>query len=280
MIRPVNALVHLPAASLPAEPAADRAAALEARARLLERRVLEESGRYVRELDYQSGGAAAFLGWAGGTPEGRAAEAQTRAVAAPLVAAHARDSRPMIEQLTAMARALDRYRRTGELPEVDVVPLPPDDAPPSEPEVAALSLDLRALMRQLRVRERPAPARDAPALVARRRPAPTAPARPDPVAALIEQLLSPDPRRRALAADQLGQRGADAARAVPVLRGALHDSDRRVRASAALALGDIGRVPLDAIVDLRRMLADPDPDVRFSSQTALARLSAPPGEQP
>jgi hypothetical protein len=93
----------------------------------------------------------------------------------------------------------------------------------------------------------------------------------DPVPALIDRLASADARRRALAADVLGTRGAAAGPAIPALRRVLKkDGDRRVRASAALALGKIGAA--DAVSDLRRALRDRSEDVRHSAKLALASL--------
>ena len=94
----------------------------------------------------------------------------------------------------------------------------------------------------------------------------------DPLPVLIARLSLPDPRTRARAADELGQRGAAARQAVRLLRGALKDPDRRVRASAALALGDIGVLGRRVVAGLERALRDPDEDVRFSARLALERL--------
>lgn len=94
----------------------------------------------------------------------------------------------------------------------------------------------------------------------------------DPVPLLIEQLSDRDPRRRALAADALGQSGAAAERAAAPLQRALADPDSRVRASAALALGGIGRLGPGAVYALRQALQDKSEDVRMSARTALSRL--------
>ncbi|MFI5347330.1 MAG: HEAT repeat domain-containing protein [Elusimicrobiota bacterium] len=99
----------------------------------------------------------------------------------------------------------------------------------------------------------------------------------DPIPALIVQLSSPDPRRRARAADELGKRGAAAATAVAALRRRLDDRDRRVRASAVLALGSMASASDGTDVDLRRALRDKDEDVRFSARIALERLESRTG---
>jgi hypothetical protein len=94
----------------------------------------------------------------------------------------------------------------------------------------------------------------------------------DPIPGLIERLSDSDPHRRARAADELGKRGAAAAKAVPALRRALGDRDRRVRASAVLALGSAGSAEAGVEGDLKRALRDKDEDVRFSAGIALERL--------
>jgi HEAT repeat protein len=95
----------------------------------------------------------------------------------------------------------------------------------------------------------------------------------DPIPALIAQLSSSDPRRRARAADELGKRGAAAGIAVPALRRRLEDRDRRVRASGALALGSVASASVEVEADLRKALRDKDEDVRFSARIALERLA-------
>ena len=87
---------------------------------------------------------------------------------------------------------------------------------------------------------------------------------------LIAQLSSPDPRQRALAADELGQLGRAAGGASHALRRALADADRGVRASAALALSGIGLTP-EIRADLRRASLDLDEEVRFDARAALLR---------
>src|SRR5438270_5826275 len=59
---------------------------------------------------------------------------------------------------------------------------------------------------------------------------------------------------RWLAAEILGQLGADAQAAVPTLAEALKDHDAHVRAVAAAALGDIGPAAKEAVPELIEML--------------------------
>jgi hypothetical protein len=208
-----------------------------------------------------------------------------------------------------LAEELQRYKETGELSPTPAATAArfklmfenPWTLPPSVPNVAALSMNLVELEKQLRqygyVAHSHAPDERVPASrpAAQNFPAPEkahapAPEKRDvvrrferdagrgkpesnPVPGLIVLLSSEDPRGRALAADELGNSGAAAAPAVPALKRALSDPDRRVRASAALALGAVGNA--DAADDLRRALRDPDEEVRLSAKAALLRLKHP-----
>ncbi len=82
-----------------------------------------------------------------------------------------------------------------------------------------------------------------------------------------------DPAERRKAVESLGQLGASAYPAVPVLIEALADADAGVRRSAAEALGRIGPQADAAIPALTAALADPDPGVRKNAAQALAALS-------
>ena len=193
-------------------------------------------------------------------------------------------------EATLMARRLKTYRETGLLP-----PDVKDDGSllrqlesdiPSAPEVAALSLDLATLAKQLGLPSPPARTREvlpaAPLLVRRTealrppaefmRDAGKGKATTDPVPELIVQLSSENPRMRAFAADELGGRGAVGAPAVEALRRALSDADARVRSSSVTALGSIVPPDSEAVFDIRRALADANQDVRYSARAALRRL--------
>lgn len=113
----------------------------------------------------------------------------------------------------------------------------------------------------------------APSTRAARKVAP----RIDLVKEMVAWLGSSEARKRALAADALGDMGRTATVAVPALRRALSDPDPRVRASAARALGAVATPTAPEIVaDLQRALLDPSEDVRLSSRTALGRLAFAP----
>lgn len=209
-------------------------------------------------------------------------------------------------EMTIAARRLQVYKETGELPadvpdreEIRLLLENPWKALESDPRtevVRAFELeeDIGALARQIERFNRlpkpkaakPAPeSLPPPARVAERRAAPpspperaqdagTGPAETDPVPELIALLSSPDPRRRALAADELGA-SARRTEAAAALRRSLADGHPRVRASAALALG--GAKPDASLAsELRALLEDPSPEVRFSARRALERLGHAP----
>lgn len=89
---------------------------------------------------------------------------------------------------------------------------------------------------------------------------------------LIKLLKHKSPMVRARAADELGRRGDEAARAVPALIETLSDRSSRARASAALALGNIGGDAPKLRALLTPLLEDKNPDVSMSAKTALSRL--------
>jgi hypothetical protein len=300
-------------AAVPARPRAAASSPAEKEARGLRRELdaltaelNEKRERLVLETLPLAGAAAAFEKYAPGSPRAAAAGA-----AAAAAWSRERDATAELALKAALlAEELQRYDRTGVLS-----PTPPATAarlelllekpwslPPSEPEVAFLSLDLEEVQRQLlpyqpAVRPRPSlafhpapkPAESLTAapVPAAPRPEPIAvrplfergrgrtPARVDPIPALIGLLSSAEPRERALAADELGGAGSAAAPAVPALRRALADPDRRVRSSAARALGFVDGDSAETRDDLRRAQSDPDADVRLSAQAAVRRLERP-----
>lgn len=194
-------------------------------------------------------------------------------------------------QATLMARRLDGYKRTGNLP-----PVVPDDGSIARaldweilskaPKVRDLPTDLVALTKTLGLPAPPKAGRilppASPAIVrAAPAPRPAAVFMPDrgagrvevdPVPGLIAQLSTGETGLRALAADELAGRGPAAAPAVPALRRALSDPDPGVRSSSVTALGAIVAPDSAAVADIRRLLADRSEDVRFSARTALQRL--------
>ncbi len=203
---------------------------------------------------------------------------------------------PIFLEMTILARRLRVYRDTGELP-ADI----PDRAairallekpwerrtpmPALETDIVKLEAQVARYARLMLPKPAPSPKTETlPPPAAKPAPAPAAPSAPlelasdagrgreqiDPIPPLLKQLFSPDPRQRALAADELAQHGAR--EAVTPLTLALADPDARVRASAALALGALGPVGTETLEALGEALRDKSEDVRFSARSALQRL--------
>ncbi|MCX5795303.1 MAG: HEAT repeat domain-containing protein [Elusimicrobia bacterium] len=245
--------------------------------------------------------AAALDHWAWDSPKKRAAQAKALAEVRRVSEDYHKVEDPLVLDMALISRRLQRYKETGvlsfeaaDVAEVQKALFGPWTSPPPS---APLPLELAALAKYLDRWSLERPPRGilpAPASAARR-PA-TAPPRPriapdagkarpetDPVPALIEQLFSPQPRQRALAADELGTLGAAAAPAVYALKAALLDFDPRVRASAVLALGGVPGARPDTVAAIRRALRDKDEDVRYSARRALERLErlqGPPSAAP
>ncbi|MCX5788248.1 MAG: HEAT repeat domain-containing protein [Elusimicrobia bacterium] len=270
------------------------AAAIERRLDELSARLKRQNAAYERE-------SLAMLSELTGIDEAEPGSASARR--AEKAVALLREKYPnaaMFLEMTILARRLQAFKETGRLPAavpdskaiLDVLREPWKKTAP----LPDLELSLPKLIKQLRRYEsltppalRPAK-RGAPETFpasadkpkAAASPPPRAPAlerdagrgrmETDPIPELILQLSSPDPRRRALSADELGARGGAAARAVPGLRRALSDPDARVRASAALALGSMGRLSPEAVEDIRRACLDKNEDVRFNARRALELL--------
>jgi len=225
-------------------------------------------------------------------PTGREA-AETKGLILMLLNERRRETASLELKTALLAEQLRRYKETGVLSPTPAATVASLKKLVDEPwavwrgrtPVASLSLDLALLQKQLR-RWRQAAETFPPPM--KRKPPPSAAegligggferdrgtgkAESDPIPALTAQLSAPEPRRRAMAADALGSRGASAAAAVPALTLALSDPDRRVRASAALALGAVGSVPWGAAEALRLALNDRDAEVRLSARLALRRL--------
>jgi HEAT repeat protein len=91
---------------------------------------------------------------------------------------------------------------------------------------------------------------------------------------LIEQLKSPDAKVRVDAASALGEIGAEAKEAAPVLIAALNDNNSSVRSNAATALGQMGAAAKEAMPALIAALQDKDFYVRGNAATALGQLGA------
>ena len=84
----------------------------------------------------------------------------------------------------------------------------------------------------------------------------------------LEDLASPDPDVRRVAAESLGDFGPRSAPAVPALIRGLDDRDASVRLASAQALGLIGTAARDALPALAAREADPDERVRRSAKAA------------
>jgi len=297
-LRAARLLLLCVSACLAAAPASEaeppEARALRRRLDDLNIQLEEQRERLVLATVALGGIAAALDTHAPGSPQAAAAR---KAALAAVNEAGANKTALALEA-ALIAERLRRCKETGVLAPLDAETIASLTravesswtAPPSTRNVPKLSLDLAELQKQVRpywdlgrgpAPERAiAPAPRVPAPAAKReaplpkfeRDAGTGRPSIDPVPELIVELSSSSAARRALAADALGVRGADAAPAVPALRRALADPDRRVRASAALALGAAG----DASVadDLRRALGDPDEEVRLNARAALRRLGA------
>lgn len=275
----------------PSTEAEQAATALRIQSRNLNEELAERRGEYVRMLQELAGPHVSEPG----SPAARAAASESER----LTARHRKETGPLILKLTVNALRLQEYKKTGALP--DSVPdeaelLAAIEAPwtPQQAEVELPDGDLRRLKKQLERWDLKPQKRPAEALAASK-PAPGAPAKPsalppaaiqkdagtgrelgDPVPGLIAQLSAPEPRERALAAEQLGSLGTKAANGVSALRRSLKDADGRVRGSAALALGAVATAAEPGLLaELRALAADRDPEVRLSSQVALSRLENP-----
>lgn len=97
----------------------------------------------------------------------------------------------------------------------------------------------------------------------------------DPLPALRALLKSPDPAKRARAADDLGKRGEASAPARVELTAALRDHVPRVRAAAALALGNLGQASDPAVPELVRALKRGPEEVEWAAALALGRIGTP-----
>ncbi len=292
-------------ASVRLAPSPAESQALELRRRLdeIEGRLEEQRQRVILETVGLAGAAADLSTFAPGSPQAAAAaDAANRPWRE-----HASAAAPLELKAALIAEELQRYKETGVLSPTPAATAgrlklfleKSWSLPPSTPEVGGLSLDLSALQNQLGLNDRVirAPARARPVMAAIQAPevlpalewrsgasltpktagrpmferdAGTGKAENNPVPELIVLLSSSNPRGRALAADELGSLGPEAAPAAAALKGALHDSDRRVRASAALALGAAGNA--DSAPDLRSALRDSDEEVRLNARSALQKL--------
>jgi HEAT repeat protein len=96
------------------------------------------------------------------------------------------------------------------------------------------------------------------------------------VADLIAGLKSGDESARLTAIDDLGQKGEQAADAVPALMALLKDRSPLVRAHAAKSLGEIGAKARPAVPELALLISDPDETVRRKVVGALRKIHPDP----
>jgi hypothetical protein len=96
----------------------------------------------------------------------------------------------------------------------------------------------------------------------------------------VAELRDGDWEQRIMAAWALGEIGAAAAPAVPVLVEAVGDEDVSVRMYSAHALGAIGQGTEAVRAALQQALNDPDEDVRAQAAWALQQLAATGAEPP
>jgi HEAT repeat protein len=89
---------------------------------------------------------------------------------------------------------------------------------------------------------------------------------------LIEDLNSPDERRRLIAVRLLQGRKADAAQVLPALIKSLKSKGSDIRWSAAIGLGYFAEQAKDAIPALQEAQRDRDARVREAAGVALSRI--------
>ena len=89
---------------------------------------------------------------------------------------------------------------------------------------------------------------------------------------LVDLLKDNDPDIRRMAVQILGRMGAPVKEAVPLIVGMLHDKDWHFRSVAANALGQIGPEAKPAVASLTASLKDMDGDVRVCAIEALGRI--------
>jgi len=94
----------------------------------------------------------------------------------------------------------------------------------------------------------------------------------EPVDHWLEEIKSPDPKKRKKAADILGNVGPADERSVPALIEAVKDKDAKVRDAAVLGLSKIGPPAASGESVLVEATKDKDPTVRTHAATALERV--------
>ncbi|MBI4347147.1 MAG: HEAT repeat domain-containing protein [Elusimicrobia bacterium] len=286
------------------EEKATMAAEIERRLEGLDRRLKDENSAFDREAHKLAALNDVVDAYPPDSPEVREAKVEMRRILELYPKA------PIFLEMTLLARRLQIYKETGELP-----PDIPDreairkllDNPwervamkdPTREVVKtfALEKDIARLEKQIaRYARLAGPKLAAQPAAPKAEPLPPTPPAPprlqapappkpelaedaglgreeiDPIPRLLEQLVSADARQRALAADELGRHGEAARPGLHLLTLALSDPQARVRASAALALGGLGPLPQESMAALEAARQDKSDDVRFSAKAALQRL--------
>jgi HEAT repeat protein len=94
----------------------------------------------------------------------------------------------------------------------------------------------------------------------------------EPVAHWLEEIKSPDPKKRKKAADVLGNVGPADERSIPALIEAVKDKDAKVRDAAVLGLSKIGPLAASGESALAEATKDQDPTVRTHAATAVEKV--------
>lgn len=94
----------------------------------------------------------------------------------------------------------------------------------------------------------------------------------EPVDHWLEEIKSPDPKKRKKAADVLGNVGPADERSIPALIEAVKDKDAKVRDAAVLGLSKIGPPAASGESVLAEATKDKDPTVRTHAATAVERV--------
>lgn len=93
-----------------------------------------------------------------------------------------------------------------------------------------------------------------------------------PIAEWLDELKEKESSRRVRAVRALGERGAEAERAIPALAQALKDEDAFVRREAARSLGQMGDSAASAAPALTAAMRDKNAQVRKAASEAIRRI--------
>jgi HEAT repeat protein len=146
----------------------------------------------------------------------------------------------------------------------------PEDRQTAARRLGSIGLDAEAALIDLRraIEDKEEIVRDAASAAVRRIESKANDFRTKELTGGIEDLASPDPDVRRVAAESLGDFGPRSAPAVPAPIRGLDDRDASVRRASAHALGLIGTAARDALPALVAREADPDERVRRSAKAA------------